>query len=157
MLSVFPARETHPGAPRRARSADLSAGDVAAFRRLVRDFHREFGRDSLAWRQTRDPNRILMSEVMLQQTQVPRVSANYPEFLRAFPTIRSLAATPLTDVPRAWQGLGCNLDGTPPRTSALVRVTGLDAGRVGAAVAILRRDGLVPQASTQRTRPRRRS
>ena len=65
------------------------------------------GRD-LPWRRTRDPYRILVSEVMLQQTQVPRVLVKYEEFLDAFPTVGALAAAPLEAVLRVWQGLGYN-------------------------------------------------
>lgn len=60
----------------------------------------------LPWRHTRDPYRILVSEVMLQQTQVSRVVPAYLAFLERFPTVESLAATPLREVLSAWQGLG---------------------------------------------------
>ncbi len=62
----------------------------------------------MLWRKTRDPYRILVSEVMLQQTQVSRVTEKYWEFLRAFPTIRALARAPLAEVLKAWSGLGYN-------------------------------------------------
>jgi A/G-specific adenine glycosylase len=65
------------------------------------------GRD-LPWRHTTDPYAILVSEVMLQQTQVPRVVPKFDEFLRAFPTLDTLAARPLVDVLRLWRGLGYN-------------------------------------------------
>jgi A/G-specific adenine glycosylase len=65
------------------------------------------GRD-LPWRRTRDPYAILVSEVMLQQTQVSRVLPRYAEWLRRWPTIESLAGAPIADVIRAWQGLGYN-------------------------------------------------
>src|SRR5512140_1344075 len=61
---------------------------------------------ALPWRQSRDPYRILVSEVMLQQTQVSRVVDYYRRFLRAFPTGRALAEAPLDEVLRAWEGLG---------------------------------------------------
>ena len=60
------------------------------------------------WRSTRDPYKILVSEVMLQQTQVKRVLVFYAEFMRHFPTVHVLAKAPLADVLRAWQGLGYN-------------------------------------------------
>lgn len=66
---------------------------------------RRFGRD-LPWRRTRDPYKILVSEVMLQQTQVDRVKEFYPRFLKAFPTVRNLAEAPEVDVLEAWNGLG---------------------------------------------------
>ena len=60
----------------------------------------------LPWRNERDPWRILVAEVMLQQTQVERVIPKWVAFLDAFPTPRECAAAPLGDVLRLWQGLG---------------------------------------------------
>ena len=65
------------------------------------------GRD-LPWRRTRDPYAILVSEVMLQQTQVSRVVPRYLEWLGRWPTVDALSSSPLADVIRAWQGLGYN-------------------------------------------------
>jgi A/G-specific adenine glycosylase len=65
------------------------------------------GRD-LPWRQTRDPYAILVSEVMLQQTQVSRVIPRYLEWLERWPSIHALAAASPAEVIRAWQGLGYN-------------------------------------------------
>jgi A/G-specific adenine glycosylase len=62
----------------------------------------------LPWRKTRNPYRILVSEVMLQQTQVSRVLQKYPEFLRLFPNFSSLAHARTADVIRAWSGMGYN-------------------------------------------------
>lgn len=62
----------------------------------------------LPWRHTRDPYRILVSEVMLQQTQVDRVVFKYQEFLAKFPTTKALAKASVADVIRVWQGLGYN-------------------------------------------------
>lgn len=67
----------------------------------------ENGRD-LPWRRTRDPYSILVSEVMLQQTQVERVVPRYLAWLERWPSAESLAAAPLADVIREWQGLGYN-------------------------------------------------
>jgi len=74
--------------------------------RLLRWYARH-GRD-LPWRHTRDPYAILVSEVMLQQTQASRVIPKYALFLRRFPTLRALAAAPLGEVLRLWSGLGYN-------------------------------------------------
>jgi A/G-specific adenine glycosylase len=63
------------------------------------------GRD-LPWRRTRDPYAILVSEVMLQQTQVDRVVPRYLAWLKRWPTVDALAAAPAADVIREWQGLG---------------------------------------------------
>ena len=79
----------------------------AAFRRLLRAWYRGHGRD-LPWRRTRDPYAILVSEVMLQQTQVSRVAIAHPRFLRRFPTLAALARATLGDVLREWSGLGYN-------------------------------------------------
>jgi A/G-specific adenine glycosylase len=65
------------------------------------------GRD-LPWRQTRNPYAILVSEVMLQQTQAGRVVPRYRAWLERWPTVESLAEAPTADVLRAWQGLGYN-------------------------------------------------
>jgi A/G-specific adenine glycosylase len=70
-------------------------------------WYAEHGRD-LPWRHTRDPYAILVSEVMLQQTQVARVLERYGPWLERWPTPAALAAAPAADVLRAWSGLGYN-------------------------------------------------
>lgn len=65
-------------------------------------------RRDLPWRETRDPYRILVSEVMLQQTQVDRVLPYYDRFINRFPTVRSLAEAPTSEIIKAWAGLGYN-------------------------------------------------
>ena len=75
--------------------------------RLLRQWFRVNGRD-LPWRKTRDPYAILVSEVMLQQTQVDRIVPRYLAWLERWPTVESLAAAARTDVIREWQGLGYN-------------------------------------------------
>ena len=62
----------------------------------------------MPWRATTDPYHILVSEIMLQQTQVERVALKYEPFLNAFPDVWSLARAPLRDIMAAWQGLGYN-------------------------------------------------
>ncbi len=69
--------------------------------------YHEHARD-LPWRRTCDPYHILVSEMMLQQTQVPRVLRKYEEFLSRFPDMASLAQAPAADILAAWQGLGYN-------------------------------------------------
>src|SRR2546428_3492787 len=64
------------------------------------------GRHDLPWRHTCDPWAVLVSEVMLQQTQVSRALPRWGPFMRRWPTPHSLAAAPLVDLLRAWQGLG---------------------------------------------------
>jgi A/G-specific adenine glycosylase len=107
VLERLLAREAALMASLPADPADLTARDVTRFRRLVLDFHRERGRD-LPWRHDTDPYRILVSEVMLQQTQVGRVAERYPRFLARFPDWRALASASLADVLDEWQGLGYN-------------------------------------------------
>jgi A/G-specific adenine glycosylase len=70
----------------------------------------EHGRD-LPWRRTQDPYAILVSEVMLQQTQVERVIPRYLAWLERWPTVAALAAASVADVIREWQGLGYNRRG----------------------------------------------
>jgi A/G-specific adenine glycosylase len=69
-------------------------------------WQREHGRQGLPWQGTRDPYRVWLSEIMLQQTQVSTVLAYYARFLARFPDVASLAAAPLDDVLAAWSGLG---------------------------------------------------
>lgn len=78
------------------------------FRGLVYDYYEKSGRHSLPWRNTRDPYKILVSEIMLQQTQVNRVLQKYEEFLKAFPDVGSLAEASTGEVLKIWQGLGYN-------------------------------------------------
>ena len=69
-------------------------------------WYRAHGRHELPWRQTRDPWAVLVSEVMLQQTQVTRVLPYWERFVERWPDPAMFAAAPLTDVLREWQGLG---------------------------------------------------
>lgn len=94
---------------------------IRAFRRIVRRHFRLHGRD-LPWRRTTDPYRILVSEIMLQQTQVPRVIPKYFTFLRRFPNFRSLAAAKPREVLAVWQGLGYNRRALALRTLAKIVV-----------------------------------
>ncbi len=97
------------------------------------------GRD-LPWRHTHDPYAILVSEVMLQQTQVPRVLPRYTDWLERWPTVESLAEASPANVIAAWQGLGYNrravnlhrcagavvaMDGFPRDVAALERLPGI--------------------------------
>ncbi|MGI8497424.1 MAG: A/G-specific adenine glycosylase [Gemmatimonadaceae bacterium] len=75
------------------------------FGRRLRAWYRDNHRD-LPWRATRDPYEVLVSELMLQQTPVARVVDRYPEFLRAFPTLASVATAEPARVREAWSGLG---------------------------------------------------
>jgi A/G-specific adenine glycosylase len=91
-------------APRRdARLVEREA--ARRFGSLLRRWFRANGRD-LPWRKTRDPYRILVSELMLQQTQVSRVVTRYAEFLEIFPTLHHVARARPARVMEAWAGLG---------------------------------------------------
>jgi A/G-specific adenine glycosylase len=110
---------------------------------LLRWYERE--RRDLPWRRTRDPYAILVSEVMLQQTQVARVVPRYEAWLARWPTVESLAAASLEEVLREWVGLGYNRravrlweaarvvarDGWPERLEELPGVGPYTAAAVG--------------------------
>ncbi|MBL8030913.1 MAG: A/G-specific adenine glycosylase [Candidatus Doudnabacteria bacterium] len=81
---------------------------LKSFRKIVWDYYRKRGRRTLPWRNTRDSYKIFVSELMLQQTQVQRVSPKYAEFLKLFPSVQALATAPLSEALKAWQGLGYN-------------------------------------------------
>ncbi len=80
---------------------------LEAFTKTVWERGRELYRD-LPWRNTHDPYAILLSEVMLQQTQVARVLGRWEQWLETFPTVAALAAAPLPPVLELWQGMGYN-------------------------------------------------
>lgn len=75
---------------------------------LVWDFYREHGRYDLPWRKTEDPYAILVSEIMLQQTQVDRVIPKYHSFMKRFSTVTMLADASQDILLREWKGLGYN-------------------------------------------------
>ena len=77
-------------------------------RRLLLAWYEQYGRKHLPWRATRDPYCVLVSEFMLQQTQVDRVLPKYQAFMERFPTLGALAGASTADVLRMWQGLGYN-------------------------------------------------
>ncbi len=85
----------------------LTQAAVRKFREMIYRHYRRHGR-SLPWRMTHNPYYILVSEIMLQQTQVQRVMGKYEPFIRAFPDFSSLARASLRTVLREWQGLGYN-------------------------------------------------
>jgi A/G-specific adenine glycosylase len=88
------------------------------FRRRLLAWYGRHGRQ-LPWRETRDPYRVLVSEIMLQQTQVDRVLPKYLEWLDRYPTLAALAAAPEPDVVRTWYPLGYNI--RPRRLHAIAR------------------------------------
>lgn len=87
--------------------------DISAFETAVWDYYDKNGRHDLPWRRLDDkkrldPYRVMVSEIMLQQTQVNRVIPKYEQFLALFPTVSDLANAPLAEVIKAWNGLGYN-------------------------------------------------
>ncbi|HEV2402986.1 MAG TPA: hypothetical protein VGS08_02175 [Candidatus Saccharimonadales bacterium] len=134
---------------------DMHSEQVRAFQTSVWQYFRTRGRHDLPWRRTEggvDPYRILVSEIMLQQTQVNRVIPKYINFLEAFPDWRILSGAELGDVLRVWSGLGYNrrakylwqaahlivndYDGQLPRHQALLqRLPGVGTNTAGAIAA----------------------
>jgi A/G-specific adenine glycosylase len=119
-----------------AKSYTVGARLLAHYRRTARD---------LPWRRTHDPYEVLVSEVMLQQTQAARVTEAFDRFVRRFPTLAALAAAPLGDVLREWSGLGYNRrardlhliarrcpDGLPSTVAELDALPGIGAYTAGA-------------------------
>jgi A/G-specific adenine glycosylase len=88
------------------------------FRKALLAWYARYGRD-LPWRRTRDPYRVLVSEVMLQQTQVDRVLPKYHEWLAKYPSLTALAATSEADALQTWYPLGYNI--RPRRLHAIAR------------------------------------
>lgn len=80
---------------------------VKQFRKTIYQYYKKHGRN-LPWRETVNPYHILVSEVMLQQTQVERVLQKYHEFIKTFPDFPSLSKAPLRKVLQVWQGMGYN-------------------------------------------------
>jgi A/G-specific adenine glycosylase len=133
------------------KNRKLSSQQVRRFQKEIYAHYRSNGR-VLPWRRTHDPYKILLSELMLQQTQVKRVMEKYREFLRRFPSIESLACAPLHAILEQWQGLGYNrralalkrlavtvvdrYDSRIPRTiEALKSLPGVGAATAGAVCA----------------------
>jgi A/G-specific adenine glycosylase len=85
--------------------ADVDARQLIALRERLLEWFHKFQRD-LPWRRNKDPYRIWLSEIMLQQTRVAAVIPFYERFLEHFPTLRALAAAPEAEVLRLWAGLG---------------------------------------------------
>jgi A/G-specific adenine glycosylase len=106
--AAVPAKKSVVKKTRRTPAATtpvIDAVAASAFRRKLHAWYRRHSRD-LPWRTTRDPYRILVSELMLQQTQVSRVLDFYRRFLDRFPDLDTLAAAKPKRVREAWEGLG---------------------------------------------------
>ena len=92
--------------------------DRRRFRQRLLAWYRRYGRD-LPWRKTDDPYHILVSEIMLQQTQVDRVRPKYDEWLRKYPSLAALATAPEHEVTATWYPLGYNI--RPRRLQTIAR------------------------------------
>jgi A/G-specific adenine glycosylase len=103
--------------------AEMIRPSIPEFQLRVLSYYERSGRHDMPWRHTTDPYRILVSEIMLQQTQVERVTIKYPEFIAVFPDFAALAAAPLVDIIRVWQGMGYNRRAIALQKCA-IRVTG---------------------------------
>lgn len=101
----------------------MAKSEIEKFRRAVWRNYQRYGRHNLPWRKTRNPYRVLVSEVMLQQTQVERVIPFYAEFTRRFPTPKHLASASLASVLQMWQGLGYNRRAKQLQAAARALVT----------------------------------
>jgi A/G-specific adenine glycosylase len=91
----------------------LKTPEIVSFHQALTTYYYENGRHAMPWRQPDkhgafDPYKILVSEVMLQQTQVDRVTPKYQQFLEKFPSIEVLAKSPISEVLIMWNGLGYN-------------------------------------------------
>jgi len=102
-MDLFSADAHRP--PFSAREA-TPAWNALPFAERVIAWQRSHGRSGLPWQLTRDPYRVWLSEIMLQQTQVTTVLGYYERFLQRFPTVAALAAAPSEDVLALWSGLG---------------------------------------------------
>jgi A/G-specific adenine glycosylase len=90
---------------------------VKAFQKIIKDYYSKQGR-IFPWRETRNPYKILVSEIMLQQTQAPRVVEKYRSFIKRFPSVANLASAKTIDVLQEWQGLGYNRRGLALKKAA---------------------------------------
>lgn len=114
-------RTSRSGDKKRSRKQlTVDASLKRRFQRCLLVWYREHGRD-LPWRKTSDPYHILVSEVMLQQTQVDRVIPKYHEFLERYPSFSELAGAPVSDVKKTWYPLGYNV--RPERLHSIARET----------------------------------
>src|SRR3984893_9123997 len=117
----MPTRRTAKRTKATRKAPPLPApGDRRRFRQRLLAWYRRHGRD-LPWRNTDDPYHILVSEIMLQQTQVDRVLPKYAEWLRKYPSLGALAAAPEQEVADTWYPLGYNV--RPRRLQMIARET----------------------------------
>ena len=85
----------------------MNSFDLETFKKIIWDYYREHKRDFI-WRDTHEPYHVVVSEIMLQQTQTHRVAQKFEQFIAQFPTFKDLAQATLRDVLLEWKGLGYN-------------------------------------------------
>lgn len=85
----------------------VDSTDIRRFKTIIKTYYKKHGRP-FAWRSNTSPYSILVSEIMLQQTQTSRVIEKYKEWMKTFPSLKALAQAPLKNVLRVWQGMGYN-------------------------------------------------
>src|SRR3989338_8276630 len=102
----------------------LTKQQIKQFQKTIYSYHKKHGRD-LPWRKNITPYKTVVSEIMLQQTQVDRCIPKFKEFIKKFPNFKTLAKAPLSEVLKVWSGLGYNR-----RAGYLKRI----AERVGVAI-----------------------
>jgi A/G-specific adenine glycosylase len=108
-MPTTPASRTSSQCTKRSKtSPGLDASQKRRFQARLLKWYGKYGRD-LPWRKTSDPYHILVSEVMLQQTQVDRVIPKYHEFLHRYPSFEELADAAVSDVKKTWYPLGYNI------------------------------------------------
>ena len=144
---------------------DRAAPEHEAVRAALLGWYARQGRD-LPWRRTNDPYHVLVSEFMLQQTQVDRVIPKYHAFLERYPTVKALADAPTADVIRAWSGSGLQPAGRQPpvggaagrwpSTAASSPTTRLHWSGLNGIGALHRRRGRLLRLSARRRLPRTR-
>ncbi len=121
---------------------------LASIARALALWYARDGRTHLPWRQTRDPYRIVVSEIMLQQTQVERVIPLYEAFLARFPDIGTLAAADAGDVLRMWRGLGYNARALRLHAFARTVVAAFDGNIPRERAALLALPGIGPYTAS---------
>jgi A/G-specific adenine glycosylase len=113
----------------------MDSVSVEAFQKRIFDFYSEKGRD-FPWRRTRDRYAVMVSEIMLQQTQADRVAQRFLQWMESFPDVQSLAGASLRDVLQLWSGLGYNARGQRLQRAA-AEIVELHNGTIPAEPAIL--------------------
>jgi A/G-specific adenine glycosylase len=115
----------------------LTQKTIRNFQKIIYRYYRGNSRDMLPWRNTKNPYHILVSEIMLQQTQVERVIQKYEQFITAFPDIRALANAPLRKILMLWQGLGYNRRAIALKNAARKIMREFPGGEIHSSVEVL--------------------